>query len=69
MGAEDKPTQLWGFKVLDGEGGGGRNGVSGGINDLNESLGLVDFMMKGASGGRSAQSDHALYRWILLTHR
>lgn len=69
MGVEDEPTQLWGFKVLDGKGGGGRNGVSGGINDLNESLGLVDFMMKGASGGRSAQSDHALYHWILLTCR
>lgn len=46
MGAEDKPTQLWGFKVLDGEGGGGRNGVSGGISDLNEFLGLADFMMR-----------------------
>lgn len=36
MGAEDEPTQMWGFKVLDKEGGGGRNGVLGGVNHLSE---------------------------------
>lgn len=36
MGAEDEPTQVWDFQVLDGEGRGGNNGVLGGFNHLSE---------------------------------
>lgn len=61
MGTEDEPTQVWGFKVLDGEGVGGRNGLLGGVNRLSEFPGLADLS--------TAQSGHALCYWILLACR
>lgn len=41
MGTEDEPTQVWGFQVLDEGGGGGRNGVLGGVNHLSEVSGAA----------------------------
>lgn len=48
MGAEDEPTQVWGFKVLDGEEVGGRNGILDGVNHLSEIPGLADLRMRAA---------------------